>query len=87
MPEVIRSGVFRCRKFSFNRLCQLLKIGFERQSSTLQALEGSLSLTTTVSGTTPSITYAIYVVIKPRAAGDDFPLGDIGVIDPLWINR
>lgn len=36
---------------------------------------------------TPSITYAIYVVIKPRAAGDDFPLGDIGVIDPLWINR
>jgi len=36
---------------------------------------------------TPSITYAIYVVIKPRATRNDFALGDIGVIDPLWTNR
>lgn len=37
--------------------------------------------------TTPSIPYGVYVLIKPKAAAADFPVGDVGVIDPLWTNR
>lgn len=33
------------------------------------------------------ITYEIYMFIKRNSAGDDYPIGDIGVIDPLWTNR
>jgi len=32
-------------------------------------------------------TYEVYMLVRRRDAGDDYPLGDIGVIDPVWINR
>ena len=35
---------------------------------------------------TSSITYELYMLIKPRAAVADLPLGDIGMIDPLITN-
>jgi len=31
--------------------------------------------------------YRVYMLIRRRDAGADYPLGDIGVIDPIWINR
>ena len=37
--------------------------------------------------TLPPITYEIYMLIRRRDAGGDYPFGDIGVIDPSWINR
>jgi hypothetical protein len=38
---------------------------------------------------TQPITYEFYMFIKRRRMDndEDFPFGDIGVIDPLWINR
>ena len=33
------------------------------------------------------IEYRIYMLIRQKNAGADYPLGDIGVIDPSWINR
>lgn len=36
---------------------------------------------------TPSITYAVYVLVSPRVPTEDFPVGDVGVIDPLITNR
>lgn len=35
----------------------------------------------------PPSTYKVYMLIRQRDAGEDYALGDIGVIDPLWINR
>lgn len=35
----------------------------------------------------PEIKYRIYMLIRQKNAGADYPLGDIGVIDPSWINR
>lgn len=35
----------------------------------------------------PVITYSIYLLVRRVDAGADYPLGDIGVIDPLWTNR
>jgi hypothetical protein len=36
---------------------------------------------------TTSITYGVYVLIKPKAAAADYPVGDVGVIDPFITNR
>lgn len=36
---------------------------------------------------TPSITYAVYVLIRPRHPGADLPVGDYGLIDPFFTNR
>jgi hypothetical protein len=33
------------------------------------------------------ISYELYVLIKPKAAAADFPVDDIGLIDPLFTNR
>jgi hypothetical protein len=35
----------------------------------------------------PPSTYRIYMLVRKRNSGEDFPLGDVGVIDPVWINR
>jgi hypothetical protein len=35
----------------------------------------------------PPITYKIYMLVRRRNAGADYPVGDIGVIDPVWVNR
>lgn len=35
----------------------------------------------------PPMSYEVYLLVRRRNAGDDFPIGDVGVIDPLWINR
>jgi len=35
----------------------------------------------------PPMTYQVYMLVRSRHAGGDFPFGDIGVIDPLWNNR
>lgn len=35
----------------------------------------------------PPSTYRVFMLIRQRDAGEDYALGDIGVIDPLWINR
>jgi hypothetical protein len=34
-----------------------------------------------------SIAYELYLLIKPKQAIADFPVGDVGLIDPLWTNR
>jgi hypothetical protein len=34
-----------------------------------------------------SIAYELYLLIKPKQAPADFPVGDVGLIDPLWTNR
>lgn len=36
---------------------------------------------------TTSIVYELYMLIKPKYAVADCPVGDIGLIDPLWTNR
>jgi hypothetical protein len=36
---------------------------------------------------TTSITYGVYVIIRPKSAGVDYPVGDFGMIDPLFTNR
>lgn len=33
------------------------------------------------------ISYELYVLIKPKQAAADFPVGDVGLIDPLFTNR
>jgi hypothetical protein len=35
----------------------------------------------------PSIAYELYLLVKPKQPGADFPVGDVGLIDPLWTNR
>jgi len=35
----------------------------------------------------PDIEYRIYMLIRQKHAGADYPIGDVGVIDPSWINR
>jgi hypothetical protein len=35
----------------------------------------------------PPATYEVYMLVRRRDAGEDYPTGDIGVIDPVWINR
>lgn len=35
----------------------------------------------------PPATYEVYMLVRRRDAGEDYPAGDIGVIDPVWINR
>lgn len=37
--------------------------------------------------TTTSITYGVYVLIKPKSPAADYPVGDVGVIDPFITNR
>lgn len=34
-----------------------------------------------------SIPYELYLLIKPKQAIADFPVGDVGLIDPRWTNR
>lgn len=34
-----------------------------------------------------SITYGLYLLIKPKQPGADFRSSDFGLIDPLWTNR
>jgi hypothetical protein len=34
-----------------------------------------------------SIDYEIYLLIKPKQAATNFPVGDYGLIDPVWTNR
>lgn len=34
-----------------------------------------------------SIAYELYLLIKPKQAIADFPVGDVGLIDPLWTNH
>ena len=34
-----------------------------------------------------SIAYELYLLIKPKQAASDFPVGDVGLIDPLWTNH
>jgi hypothetical protein len=33
------------------------------------------------------IEYRVYVFVRPKQAIADFPVGDVGLIDPLWSNR
>lgn len=37
--------------------------------------------------TVSEIKYRIFMLVRQKNAGADYPLGDIGVIDPSWINR
>jgi hypothetical protein len=36
---------------------------------------------------TSFIAYELYMLIRPRNAGADFPVGDVGLIDPVFNNR
>jgi hypothetical protein len=36
---------------------------------------------------TASITYEVYMLVRPKQAVDGFPIGDVGLIDPLFTNR
>lgn len=35
----------------------------------------------------PAVDYELYLLIRPKQDPDGFPIGDLGLIDPLWTNN